>query len=99
MPDIKADRTDVRPLARDCSQNAWPYFEAACLRDTRNPFSQAREARIVSPDRWISCIEASASAQKISLNADAFQDIDIDGNDLLPARSSALVTFTVTSAS
>jgi len=40
----RADRADIRPLARDCSQNAWPYFEAACLRDTRNPFGQARGA-------------------------------------------------------
>ena len=51
VPSAKADRADTRPLARDCSQNAWPYFEAACLRDTRNAFSQAREARIVSTDR------------------------------------------------
>ena len=51
VPGVKADRADMRPLARDCSPNAWPYFEASCLRDTRNPFSQARDARIVSPDR------------------------------------------------
>ena len=47
----KADRADTRPLARDCSQNAWPYFEAGCLRDTRNAFGQARDVRIVSTDR------------------------------------------------
>jgi hypothetical protein len=46
-PGAKADRADARPLARDCSGNAWPYFEASCLRDTRNPFGQAREARLV----------------------------------------------------
>ncbi len=50
-PGIKADRADARPLARDCSQHAWPYFEAACLRDTRNPFGQAQTARFVSADR------------------------------------------------
>jgi hypothetical protein len=50
-PGAKADRADSRPLAGTCSQNAWPYFEAACLRDTRNPFGQAHEARIVSSDR------------------------------------------------
>jgi hypothetical protein len=47
-PGAKADRADARPLARDCSGNAWPYFEASCLRDTRNPFGQAREVRLVS---------------------------------------------------
>src|ERR1700682_100564 len=28
----KADRLDVRPVGRDCSQQAWPNFEASCLR-------------------------------------------------------------------
>ncbi len=51
-PGAKADRADLRPLARDCSQNAWPYFEAACLRDARNPFGQARQVRIVATDRF-----------------------------------------------
>jgi hypothetical protein len=50
-PGLKADRADTRPLAGQCSQNAWPYFEAACLRDTRNSFGQAREVRLVSTDR------------------------------------------------
>ncbi len=51
VPDVKADRADTRPLARDCSQNAWPYFEAGCLRDSRNSFGQARNVRFVSTDR------------------------------------------------
>jgi hypothetical protein len=51
VPGAKADRADTRPLARDCSQRAWPYFEAGCLRDARNPYGQAREARLVSADR------------------------------------------------
>ncbi|MGB7101083.1 MAG: hypothetical protein WBD95_20245 [Xanthobacteraceae bacterium] len=51
VPGMKADRADIRPLAGNCSENAWPYFEASCLRDTRNPFGKAREVRIVSPDR------------------------------------------------
>jgi len=50
-PGAKADRADIRPLGGKCSQNAWPYFEAACLRDTRNPFGETRPARIVSADR------------------------------------------------
>jgi hypothetical protein len=51
VPGIKADRADTRPLAPDCSQSAWPYFEASCLRDTRKPFGQAHGARIVSANR------------------------------------------------
>jgi hypothetical protein len=51
VPSVKADRADARPLARDCSQNAWPYFEAVCLRDTRNTYGQARGVRLVSADR------------------------------------------------
>jgi hypothetical protein len=50
-PGGKGDRADTRPLARDCSFNAWPYFEAACLRDTRHPFGQAPKVRIVTVDR------------------------------------------------
>jgi len=50
-PGVKADRADARPLAGQCSGNAWPYFEAACLRDTRNTFGQAQLVRIVSTDR------------------------------------------------
>jgi hypothetical protein len=33
----KGDRADIRPLARECSHHAWPYFEAPCLRDTTQP--------------------------------------------------------------
>jgi hypothetical protein len=28
----KGDRLDVHPVGRDCSQQAWPNFEASCLR-------------------------------------------------------------------
>ena len=44
----KADRADARPLAGDCSERPWPYMEANCLRDTRNPQGMAREVRFVS---------------------------------------------------
>ena len=47
----KADRIDYRPLGTACSQNAWPYFEASCLRDKRQAKGQAKAARIVSADR------------------------------------------------
>jgi len=51
VPGAKADRADIRALGTKCSQNAWPYFEAACLRDARNPFGQASAVRVVSADR------------------------------------------------
>jgi hypothetical protein len=50
IPGAKSDRADARPLGLACSQRAWPYVEAACLRDMRNSFGQAREVRIVSAD-------------------------------------------------
>jgi hypothetical protein len=47
----KSDRADARPLGADCSQQAWPYFEAGCLRDTANPLGQARQVRFVPMNR------------------------------------------------
>jgi hypothetical protein len=47
----KGDRLDARPLGIQCSEKAWPYFEAKCLRDGRAPESRAKTARIVSADR------------------------------------------------
>jgi hypothetical protein len=49
--DGKSDRADARPLASDCSQHAWPYFEASCLRDKRNPLGEARQVRFVPLDQ------------------------------------------------
>jgi hypothetical protein len=46
----KADRLDVRPVGRDCSQQAWPNFEASCLRAAVTKTS-IREARLVTADR------------------------------------------------
>jgi hypothetical protein len=51
VPGAKADRADVRPLGTECGQNAWPYFEASCLRDARNPLLQPHEVRFVSMSR------------------------------------------------
>jgi hypothetical protein len=45
--DGKADRADTRPLGKDCSQHAWPYYEASCLRDTSNRLAEPREVRFV----------------------------------------------------
>jgi hypothetical protein len=53
-PGARGDRADTRPLASECSQRAWPYFENSCLRDMRNPYGQARQVRLVSTDRRVS---------------------------------------------
>ena len=39
----KADRLDIRAVGKDCSQQAWPNFEASCLR------SPAPRRRSVKP--------------------------------------------------
>ena len=46
----KGDRLDIRPIGRDCSEQAWPNFEAACLR-TSGTRKDVRQARLVSTDR------------------------------------------------
>ena len=47
----KADRLDVRPIGRDCSQQTWPNFEASCLRVAGTKSAAIREARLVTADR------------------------------------------------
>jgi hypothetical protein len=47
----KGDRLDIRPLGTQCSEQAWPYFEANCLRDRRAVMGQAKSPRIVTADR------------------------------------------------
>ena len=47
----KGDRLDVRRLGTQCSEHAWPYFEANCLRDRRASMGQAKSARVVTADR------------------------------------------------
>lgn len=51
-PVIKHDRLDIQPAAAapDCSQQAWPYYDANCLRIARSD-GQARTVRVVSTDR------------------------------------------------
>ncbi len=49
----KGDRLDIRPLGAQCSEQAWPYFEASCLRDGRTTMGKAKAARIVAADRKI----------------------------------------------
>jgi hypothetical protein len=50
-PAVKADRADIRLLSTACSQRTWPYIEASCLRDDRNPQGQAHEVRFIPLDR------------------------------------------------
>ena len=50
----KGDRLDIRPVGKDCSQQAWPNFEASCLRvagSKPTAKSMIREARLVTADR------------------------------------------------
>jgi hypothetical protein len=47
----KSDRLDYRPLGKACSQQAWPYYEAKCLRDRTQDAGQARTVRLVSVDK------------------------------------------------
>jgi len=46
----KSDRLDIRTVGKDCSQQAWPNFEASCLRSAVSK-SLVKEARLVTADR------------------------------------------------
>jgi hypothetical protein len=50
QPLPKADRLDIRPVGRDCSEQAWPNFEASCLRAAGTK-REVRQARLVTADR------------------------------------------------
>jgi hypothetical protein len=50
QPLAKADRLDVHPVGKDCSQQAWPNFEASCLRAAGTK-SVVHQARLVTADR------------------------------------------------
>jgi hypothetical protein len=47
----KSDRLGIRTAGPDCSKQAWPYYEAGCVKDRREATSQAKPARIVTADR------------------------------------------------
>ena len=47
----KSDRADTRPLGMDCSQRAWPFYEASCLRDTANRLTQPHDVRFIPMDK------------------------------------------------
>ena len=46
----KGDRLDIHPIGRACSEQAWPNFEASCLR-TASTRKEVRQARLVTADR------------------------------------------------
>jgi len=50
QPLAKADRLDIRSIGRDCSQQAWPNFEASCLRPAGTK-ADVRGVRLVTADR------------------------------------------------
>lgn len=47
----KADRLDIRPIGKDCSQQAWPNFEASCLRNAGTKTVVMTQARVVTATR------------------------------------------------
>jgi hypothetical protein len=49
-PVVKSDRLDIRPAAPTCAEQAWPYYDASCLRSTRSN-TQPRTFRVVTTDR------------------------------------------------
>jgi hypothetical protein len=50
-PIVKTDQLDHRPLGGECTEQAWPYFGANCLRDRTREGGQARTVRLVTTDR------------------------------------------------
>ena len=47
----KGDRLDIRAASLKCAEQAWPYYDASCVKDPRQAMSRAQPARIVSADR------------------------------------------------
>jgi len=50
QPLAKGDRLDIHTVGINCSQKAWPNFEASCLR-VAGKKTMIREARLVTADR------------------------------------------------
>jgi hypothetical protein len=60
----KSDRLDIRPVGPSCSKQAWPYYEANCIKDSRQAMSQAKAARVVTADRVSVDISAAKRLSK-----------------------------------
>jgi hypothetical protein len=63
-PSGKSDRADARVLGTECSQRAWPYYEAACLRDTRDRLVQPHDVRFIALDNMPRPAGTSAVASR-----------------------------------
>jgi len=50
QPAVKGDRLPIHPLGDTCSQRAWPYYDRACLFETRWQ-GDTRKVRLVTTDR------------------------------------------------
>lgn len=50
QPLAKGDRLDMHQVGRNCSEQAWPNFEASCLRAAGTK-TTIREARLVTASR------------------------------------------------
>jgi hypothetical protein len=48
-PVVKGDRLDARTVS--CTERAWPYYSADCLRRPAAAGSRPRPARLVTADR------------------------------------------------
>ncbi len=48
---VKSDRLDIRPANLACAEQAWPYYQAGCLRDRSQLSGQGRKVRLVTIDR------------------------------------------------
>jgi hypothetical protein len=49
-PVVSSDRVDAPAAAPTCAEQAWPYYDASCLRNSR-PNTQPRTFRVVTTDR------------------------------------------------
>jgi len=48
---LKADRLDLGARGGACAEQAWPYYDSACLYDGLRPAGEVRKVRTVSTDR------------------------------------------------
>lgn len=47
---LKADRLDLGTRGGACADQAWPYYDTACLYDALRPAGEVRKVRTVSTD-------------------------------------------------
>jgi hypothetical protein len=48
----KVEQTSGRSIGPKCSERAWPYYEAHCLRDLRPQAARPAKVRFVTTERW-----------------------------------------------